>query len=26
MNPGVNGYTKNPNQRKITEKRKKATY
>jgi len=26
MNPGVNGYTKNPNQRKITEKRKKTTY
>jgi len=26
MNPGVNGYTKTTNQRKITEKRKKSTY
>jgi len=26
MNPGMNGYTKTPDQRKITEKRKRTTY
>jgi len=25
VNPGVDGYTKTPNQRKISEKRKKTT-
>jgi len=25
VNPGVDGYTRTPNQRKITEKRKKTT-
>jgi len=26
VNPGVDGYTKSPNQREISEKRKKTTY
>ena len=26
VNPGVDGYTKTPNQREISEKRKKTTY
>jgi len=26
MNPGMNGYTKTPDQRKITEKHKRTTY
>jgi len=26
MNPDMNGYTKTPNPRKITEKRKKTNY
>jgi len=26
VNPGVDGYTKTSNQRKISEKRKKTTY